>query len=673
MRTLTHFPHRFTLEEDAGIPMPDGTRLSARIWRPADTGPVPAILEFLPYRKRDGTTFRDCLTHPWFAGHGYAGVRVDMRGSGDSEGLPQDEYAPQEWADALAVIDWLCAQDWCDGEIGMMGISWGGFNALQLAALRPPALKAIITICSTVDRYADDIHFKGGCLLNENLGWGTNMLSYMSRPPDPALVGPAWGAMWRERLEALPFYAADWLAHPQRDAYWKRGSVCEDYGAIEAAVLTISGWHDGYRNTTAHLVENLAAPVKGIVGPWIHKYPHYAGPAPAIGFLQEAKRWWDRWLKHVDTGVESDPAMRLWLMDSVRPARWHEARPGRWIALRRWPAPEIRPRLLHLAATGLADQAPDAPLSVTVDSPMDCGLAGGEYFPFMFGPELPEDQRRDDARSACFDSAPLTEPIDIVGAPVVTLTLTASRPQARLCLRLCDVHPDGASELISYGLLNLGAAPTSGVGHPAGAEAEAPLTPGAALRITLTLDQCAYRLPEGNRLRLAASTSYWPAIWPAPDRAALSLTEGALSLPLRPVARGDECRFAPPEGAAPWATETIRAGAARRHESTDPDGTVHVIVENDFGAFRDREHGLINDSRMREDWSIHPDDPLSARAAIDWHQAGGRGDWAWRTRAQGWMVSDAETFTLTARVEAFEGENLIFARDFSRILPRCGQ
>ncbi|WP_340147095.1 CocE/NonD family hydrolase [Halomonas sp. PA16-9] len=114
---------------------------------------------------------RDELTHPYFAGHGYACVRVDMRGNGESDGLMEDEYAPQEQADALEVIEWIASQPWCNGQLGMMGISWGGFNSLQVAALRPESLKAIITLCSTDDRYADDIHYKGGNMLLENLGW----------------------------------------------------------------------------------------------------------------------------------------------------------------------------------------------------------------------------------------------------------------------------------------------------------------------------------------------------------------------------------------------------------------------------------------------------------------------------------------------------------------------
>ncbi|TGT37526.1 CocE/NonD family hydrolase [Mesorhizobium sp. M8A.F.Ca.ET.165.01.1.1] len=659
MKTITEFPRKVVEFPDMGIVMPDGCRLSARVWMPEDAGddPVPVILEHLPYRKRDGTIFRDQLTHPYFAGHGYASIRVDMRGNGDSEGLMDDEYSEQELQDACDVIAWAAAQPWCNGNVGMMGISWGGFNCLQVAAKQPPALKAVISLCSTVDRYADDIHYKGGCLLNENFGWASTMLSYSSRPPDPLIAGDnRWRDLWLARLENQSFLLPLWLSHQHRDAYWKRGSICEDFSAIKAAVLSIGGWHDGYRNTISHLVTNIEAPVKGIVGPWIHKYPHYAGPKPAIGFLQEALRWWDHWLKGAETGVEADPDYRAYVMDSVRPARWHPERPGRWIAEQEWPSSKITIETIELVS---ADAGPSI-----VASPQTCGLAGGEYFPFTFGPELPGDQRPDDGLSACFDQPELTKPIEIVGAPELEIQFASDRPQANIAVRLCDVHPDGASELISYGVLNLT--------HRKSHEFPEALVPGETVSARVVLDQCAYRVPAGHRLRVAVSTAYWPAIWPSPEPVRLTLSAASLSVPLRLLATGDEVVFGEPEGATPWATETVRPAKSERHVDRDEKtGIVTLSIADDFGEVRDLDHGLVNGSIARETWTIHPDDPLSASGKTHWTQTLSRNGWSVRTETWAQMRSDAQNFIVSARIEAYEGENLVFERDFDERVPRA--
>jgi len=422
MKTITEFPREIVEFPDMGIVMPDGCRLSARVWMPADAAqnPVPAIVEHLPYRKRDGTATRDALTHPYLAGHGYASIRVDMRGNGDSEGLMEDEYTEQELEDACDVIAWAASQPWCSGTAGMMGISWGGFNALQVAAKQPPALKAIITLCSTDDRYADDIHYKGGLLLNENMGWGATMLSYSSRPPDPAIVGQKWRQMWLERLRNEPFLPAIWLGHQTRDAYWKRGSVGEDYSLIKAATLAVGGWGDAYKNTVSRLVGGLSAPAKGIVGPWIHKYPHFAVPDPAIGFLQEALRWWDFWLKGIDNGAGSDPAMRLYVMDSVPPRDWYLERPGRWIVEQDWPSPSIRSERLGLGDGGSLAAGISLTAPVSISSPQDCGMAGGEYCAIC-RPELPA-TRRGRCHVAHFRRNAARAPLDIV-RPVFRLRL----------------------------------------------------------------------------------------------------------------------------------------------------------------------------------------------------------------------------------------------------------
>jgi putative CocE/NonD family hydrolase len=270
--------------ENTWIPLTDGTRLAARIWLPddAEQRPVPAVLEYLPYRKNDGTALRDSRQHPYVAAHGYAVLRVDMRGSGDADGIMLDEYLQQEQDDALEVIDWIARQPWCTGAVGMYGISWGGFNGLQVAARRPPALKAIITLCSTDDRYADDVHYMGGCVDYDMLPWASAMLIYNAGPPDPRFVGERWRAMWHERLEKTPPYIHAWMSHQHRDAYWQHGSVCEAFDDITCAVYAVGGWADGYTNAVPRLLAGLRSPRKGLIGPWPHAFPHDAEPGPVI-------------------------------------------------------------------------------------------------------------------------------------------------------------------------------------------------------------------------------------------------------------------------------------------------------------------------------------------------------------------------------------------------------
>ncbi|WP_299782083.1 CocE/NonD family hydrolase [uncultured Roseobacter sp.] len=646
---------------DFGLTLGDGCRLSARVWRPVDAGddPVPVILEYLPYRKRDGTCARDALTHPWFAARGYACVRVDMRGNGDSEGVMADEYTPQELSDAVEVIEMLAAEPWCSGTVGMMGISWGGFNGLQVAALAPEPLKAVITLCSTVDRFADDIHYKGGCLLNENLGWGATMWSYSSRAPDPALR-ENWRELWLQRLENEPFLPSVWLRHQRRDAYWRHGSVIEDYSAIKAKVLAIGGWGDAYKNAVPQLVQALPG-AKGIVGPWVHKYPHFAVPEPRIGFLQEALRWWDHWLKGIDTGVPDDPDYRAYLMDSVPPARWYTERPGRWVAEADGAISHIPHRTLYLSKHGLSDGR--GPISVPVNSPQDCGAEAGEYCAIWLGPEMPGDQRGDDAMSACFDTAAADHDTDIFGAPKVRLQLSSDQAQARIAVRLCDVHPDGSSTRITYGVLNLS--------HREDAEEPVPMPINAPVPVELWLDTIAYRLPKGHRLRLAVSTSYWPLLWPAPKAATVTLLGGSLHLPVRRTARQDEVSFPPPTAADPWQTETLRDASNTRTREVDmASGVVTLRIEDDFGKIRDSDHGLINGSVAREEWAIHPDDPLSATGACHWTDELERDDVRLRTETRCRMWADATHFHLTARLEAYENDVLIYERDHSDRIER---
>ncbi len=660
----------FHVIENTWIPLGDGCRLAARLWMPdhAASAPVPAVLEYLPYRKRDGTSARDEITHAAFAANGYACVRVDIRGNGDSDGLMLDEYTARELADGVAVIEWIAAQPWCSGAVGIIGISWGGFNGLQLAALAPPALKAVVTVCSTDDRYANDIHYMGGCLLNDNMTWSQQMLGYSSRPPDRELVGERWREMWLLRLENMPFLVGNWLRHQRRDAYWQHGSVCEDYAAIKAAVLAVGGWADAYRSAVPRLLRGLRAPRKGLIGPWEHKYPNIARIEPRIDFLAEAVRWWDQWLKGEDTGVNAEPDLRAYLMESIAPSPAWTARPGRWVGERHWPSDNIVTRELFLGAGTLTPRpAAEAPVA-TVATPQHLGAACGAFCAGMrIDEELPPDQAGDDALSVCFDSEPLSEALPMLGAASLELEFESDRPLAFLAARLCDVRSDGSVARITWAPLNLC--------HHAGHEQPGPLEPGRRHRASLALEDIGYVVPAGHRLRLALSTSYWPMLWPSPEPATVSVHCAASRLRV-PVRVADD-EPAPPLPATPLPIApdrvTLRAESrSTRVGESDADGATVSETDDDFGLSRHPVTGLETGGRVRHRFVIHADDPLSALAEATWTHEIGREGWRTRTESRTRMTADREYFHVEARLIAYENERLVFDRSWKeRITREC--
>lgn len=668
MTVRTEFPQAVEVLENVFVPMPDGCRLAARIWLPegARTTPVPAILEYIPYRKREHYREADELTHPYFAGHGYACLRVDLRGSGDSDGLLLDEYLEQEVQDALHLLAWIAGQDWCDGNIGMIGLSWGGFNGLQVAARRPPQLKAIVTIGSSDDRYRDDVHYMGGCMVTRNLGWAAYMQAFGAQPPDPAIVGERWREMWMERLEKGPSWFTPWFRHQRRDDYWRFGSVSENYGAIACAVYAVGGWADAYTNTVMRLLANLKAPCKGLIGPWAHDYPHVAGPGPAIGWLQETIRWWDRWLKGIDNGIMDEPRLTIWMQESERPAVRYSDRAGSWAAERTWPSPRIQPAAFRVEAGRLRrDGSAAAGETVTVSSPQSVGQASGVWCPYGLVPDMATDQREDDAGSCCFDSAPLEQAYACLGTPTVKLRVTSDRPLGFVAVRLNDVFPDGASARVSYGLLNLA--------HRDGDDRPAPLDPGKAYDVTVRLNDIGHVFARGHRIRIAVSTAYWPTNWPSPEHATLTIEAAGveLTLPERPARAEDaDIRFPPAEHSPPLAVEQVRprslAWTVERDLATDS----WRMTRSSVVAKRMPDIGTTEAFESEDRMTIRRSDPTSARHDISWSMGLSRAGWQPRVELKVSMSSTKERFLIDARLSAYEADERVFARAWSEEFER---
>jgi putative CocE/NonD family hydrolase len=650
------------------IPMTDGVRLSAKLWLPASPGgAVPAILEYAPYRKDDATAAGDEQMYGYFAAHGYACVRVDMRGCGDSDGILEGEYLAQEQDDAIDVLAWIAAQPWCTGSVGMIGISWTGFNALQVAYRRPPQLRAVISMCSTDDRYRDDIHYMGGCVLGvDMLSWATTMLGYNARPPQPAIVGDAWRESWLRRIRETPPFIEDWLAHQRRDAFWQHGSVCESYNAIACPLLMVGGWADAYRNAVLRILEHYDGPSLGLIGPWSHNIPFNARPGPSIGFLQECLRWWDQWLKGEETGIMREPRLRAWMQDSVRPDAISEYRPGRWIGESAWPPPGRTPSTLWLAPGRLAREPQPVGALCSIPGSLETGQDGGDWLGFGRPIDAPADQQAEDGRSLSFDSQPLTEAIEILGVARARLHLSSDQPCALVAVRLCDVAPDGSSTLVTRGLLNLA--------HRDGHEHPAPLVAGQAVVVAVALNAIAYTFPPGHRLRLAISRTYWPWAWPSPVTPSLTLRLGdsSLELPVRPRPPAEpEIHFAEPAWAPNIEVVSSVPTPSRRTIVRDV-AAGRLTITTDFSYFGHQTYrnGLEYREDMRDEESIVAGDPLSAEVRCERTLRMRQGDWSVRVEAWASMSSTADAFHVTNGIDAYEGDVRLTAQRWSREIPR---
>jgi hypothetical protein len=610
-----------------------------------------------------------------------------VRGTGDSEGTIDDEYGAREQADLDATLAWLAAQPWCDGRVVVLGKSWGGFAALQAAARRPPQLAAAVSVCASDDRYGIDAHYMGGCLLVENTIWGGSFLTLAAEPPDPALVGAGWRQMWHRRLAAVRPFAATWLAHPWRDAYWRHGSLADRPEVVACPVLAVGGWADAYTDAVPRLLATLPGPRQGIVGPWAHRYPHNGVPGPPIDFVALVADWLGRRLGRRLGAMEEgdgrrpvpggDPFYRAWMPERRPPlgdpTRW----PGRWVAEDEWPSRRIALRRWRLAGERLVARGGEPAVTALPHgsprlhrSPQSVGAAAGSWCPFGYPGDLPGEQADDDRRSLAWDSEPLAERLELLGAPEVELRLAVDRPAALLAVRLVDVAPDGSAARVSYGLLNLA--------HRESDEGPRPMPVGEPVAVRITLRHAAWSLPAGHRVRLAVSTAYWPIAWPSPEPVTVTLAAGELTLPVRPP-REEDAALAP---LPPWpqpeepADDPERDPAAFAGERDPATGELSHCWRHGFaadgrpelleiaGADLEVGHAMCERDRIRDD------DPLSAEVEVEHHLHLRRRDWQVRIATRTRLTATADHFRLETRLAAHEGERLAAERSWDQRIPR---
>ncbi len=511
--------------DDLYLTMADGVRLAATLYLPDGDGPWPAVLEALPYRKDDLTASYGSEYERLAAEFGYAVCRLDIRGTGSSEGMPIDEYTAQEHADIVEVIRWLATQAWANGNVGMYGTSWSGFNSLQVATLRPPELKAIVSIFASDDRYGDDVHYFGGALKQLDLiDWPTYMEAENVLPPVPRIFGDGWREEWELRVTSYEPWTLNWLEHQTYDDYWKYGSLRENYASIAAATMLVTGWADGYTNIALRGFAGLRCPKRLLAGPWAHASLETSLPGPNIDLVPEMVRWWDRWLKGVDNGVDREPPITVFVRRPTPPAPDLREVRGEWRFEAGWPLERSGELALGLAdargpSASPADGTDDLVVRGDVGWTAWISCAGG----LPWG--QPSDQRPDEANSLVYDWPPLERELEILGHPRVGVRLRSSAPVAYLSAKLCDVHPDGTSQLVTRGLLNLT--------QRGSREVPTPLEPGIVTEVSVELEVTSWMFEEGHRVRLDLAGTDWPNAWPPPGPVTLTIgREGsALVLP----------------------------------------------------------------------------------------------------------------------------------------------
>lgn len=650
---VSNLPYEVEVSHHQWIELADGTKLSAKLWQPVGLDQTRGtILEFLPYRKDDFTALRDEIRHKYFAGHGFTSMRVDLRGTGDSEGILYDEYLKQEQDDAIEIIEWIESQKWSNGYVGMIGKSWGGFNGLQVAARQPKALKAIVSLCSTDDRFSDDVHYRGGVLMGSDmLWWASTMFAYNGRPAFPKFFGEGWYDNWLDRMENTPPYMEEWVSHQRKDDYWKHGSVAENYKDVQVPVLTMSGWMDGYTNVVERLYANLPGPKKAIIGPWAHEFPDLAIPGPQIGYLQECVEWFDRWFVADQKQVSHEDEFYIYLQDSAAPKTSYDYRSGRWLSIQ-----EEKVDFVDLLA--------EKNQELLLKNIQYHGLYAGVFCPFGQEGDLPADQTIENSLATTF-SIGLESDLHIVGRPEVRLALKSSHDEANIHVRLTDVHPDGQRTLITKGQLNLN--------HYQSHEHPEKIPVNQYFQVNFKLDTIGYSIPADHKIEVSLAPSYWPLMWPSKDEVALTvdLSESKLNIPSVTDYHPVEPKHPTAEMATPLAKEVIEEAYRTREVRHDLVSDQWIL--DDFSNEGRRKLPYLNisyGSENRNRYFIKAGDPLSAKVVCDWKVMVADETIDTEIHTKSTMTCDTSYFYLDNEMIAYNQGEKCFSKQWHKEVPR---
>lgn len=500
------------------IPMRDKIKIAADLIMPDAKGKFPAIIQYHPYRK-DDISLTNNDAHYYFAQRGYVGVRLDVRGTGSSEGYSVLEYSPEEQRDSYDAIEWIGEQDWCNGNVGIWGISYSGQTAMTAAFMNPPHLKAAIPLFFSDDRYLADCHYFGGSL-RIPVDWafyGIWMVGMNAAPPYPELVGGKWHELWMERLEKSEPWLLSWIEHQVQGPFWKSGSVAGKYDQVQCPVFIIAGWRDGYPGAGARIYSNLKSNKKLLIGPWMHNRPDTGIPGPRIHFLREMQKWWDYWLKGIENGVMEEPSVCLYVQKYDCPTADRDMTSGYWRYEKEWPIERTEEVPFYFHRGGLTSREPsdlekgekdDYTYKPTVGTSVGHFSAAGPRV-------LSVDQRIDEAFSLTYTTPSLNEDIEITGVPKAIIFVSSTADIAGFVVKLNDVAEDGTSAFITKGYLN--------ATRRNSFESPELLTPGEIYELTIPLEATSWIFEKGHKIRVSIQSSDWWNLWPTPRKAVNSI------------------------------------------------------------------------------------------------------------------------------------------------------
>lgn len=657
--------------ESLFLRQPDGVRLHALLFLPTSVRrgqKVPGTLITEPYRGTpDGGRGRDLDV---LARAGYAALYLNVRGSGTSEGVPTDEYAVDEHQDTARVIDWLSRQPWSNGNIGMYGTSYSAFNSVWVAAaVKPPALKAIFVRAGTDNRYTDDVHYPGGTMVMVNNAWALGMLTSNATPGAPDFDMHSKASM--DRWNTPPWLQV-FLRNQLDGPHWWHGSLWPDYSRLTTPTLISGGYLDKYQNFVPRIMRNSPAPAKGILGPWHHAM---TWPGPVLDWDALRTRWFDHWLKGVDTGIMREPKVSFYMPSWMRQSfRYRDPIPGEWRHLDEWPETVFTPghRLYFrpeparpVAEAVQADPAPGEGGALS-DVSGDASALRLTYHPGRggadqsFGPTSSNgyygiDSREEDPYGLCFDTPPLTEPLELLGFARARLFVSATAPVANWVVRLHDVAPDGTSYLITRGFLN-GTHRRSHT-HPE------PLISGEVYEILVELMCTGYRFSPGHRVRVIVTNADFPVIWPSPYRMTTTLFTGGdrpshIDLPVLP-------RLTYRDGSLPVLGQTLAEAGRTEFQ----DSVRSYTMTRDYSA--GRVTARYDLGRQVIECKVNEADPGEAELTVEANVRNtARDGRVIETLARGRLASTVDLFKLDMEVTLVENGRMVRTRRWQDDIPR---